>query len=530
MKKTTARILGVDRHSDLAVLDVGTDVGMPEPLTVKPAAGLQELDPVYVFGFPLGKTLGEEITIRPSSVSSLRKRNGILDSIQVAGGMDHGSSGGPVADSNGDVVGVAVSGVEGSSLLNFAIPGERVNRMLNGGLSSMAVGLPYTEGGRLSVPVSMDMIDPLNRIKSVAVEVWTGNKLEPSAMNVKESQHPGDSPRRRADLAYSSGLARGDVPLPDLPKGKVYWLQPVFVSGDETYRAAPVMQDCQPEAALQRKSANLRFKSSSVSSRQVTVVLKTTLRLNSDDDDNSAAVIHGADFLERASGDNLRLDYRRVKLEQIVRGKKEPSRLLETAEANLNNLVATLSMDFKGNPQAPVRIDDKKLLQGIQADLVRKIRGGVPAAEVGNAQDIGKKLLQFTEPINQALELTAVPLPNEDGVAPGKSWNGSGDLPLPIETPGSFGTGQARLTYTYLGERLKQRGRPEAVIDLDSAVTGKDGNESIGGQLRGTAYVDIASGIATEVKIKSVVDIEALVGGKPVRVIADVSIQLSRGF
>src|SRR5262249_2694560 len=91
--KTSARVLGVDRASDLAALDIGTPPKpVPEPLTVKSAGVLHELDDVYVFGFPLGEQLGKEITIRPASVSSLRRKNGRLERVQVNGGMDPGNS------------------------------------------------------------------------------------------------------------------------------------------------------------------------------------------------------------------------------------------------------------------------------------------------------------------------------------------------------------------------------------------------------------------------------------------------------
>src|SRR4029077_6060756 len=84
-KEVPARILAVDRGSDLAVLDIGTQSGLAKPLTVKSATNLQELDKVWTFGFPLGERLGKEITVRPTTVSSLRKRDGVLHRIQVHG-------------------------------------------------------------------------------------------------------------------------------------------------------------------------------------------------------------------------------------------------------------------------------------------------------------------------------------------------------------------------------------------------------------------------------------------------------------
>src|SRR5262249_21749758 len=82
-QRMSGRVLGVDRSSDLAVIEVDRNDGLPTPLVVKSAKGLEELDKLYTFGFPLGERLGKEITIRDTSVSSLRKKNGALDRIQV---------------------------------------------------------------------------------------------------------------------------------------------------------------------------------------------------------------------------------------------------------------------------------------------------------------------------------------------------------------------------------------------------------------------------------------------------------------
>ncbi len=129
--KTTARVLGVDRSSDLAVLDIGKPKGMtlPKPLVVKSAKGLRVLDEVYVFGFPFSENVGNEMTILAASVSSLRKKDGVIEQVQINGGIIPGNSGGPVVDSSGQVVGVAVGGIPGRQS-NFAIPGDRVAGVL----------------------------------------------------------------------------------------------------------------------------------------------------------------------------------------------------------------------------------------------------------------------------------------------------------------------------------------------------------------------------------------------------------------
>jgi S1-C subfamily serine protease len=125
-----AQLLAYAQNPDLAVLRVnGTN--LPEPLPVRSAKYLTELQKVYVFGFPFGEQLGKNITVSESSVSSLRKFDGTdqLKEVQVNGGMQPGNSGGPVVNTRGHVVGVAVSIIRGTQI-NFAIPGEQVHGFL----------------------------------------------------------------------------------------------------------------------------------------------------------------------------------------------------------------------------------------------------------------------------------------------------------------------------------------------------------------------------------------------------------------
>jgi predicted Zn finger-like uncharacterized protein len=201
-KMHTARILGVDRESDLAVLEIGVTAGLPRALRVKPADKLQELDKVFVSGFPLGEQLGKEISVRESSVSSLRKKEGLLDKIQVNGGMDEGNSGGPVVDDLGHVVGVAVSGYPGRQI-NFAIPGDRVHNILNGRVSRVSLGLPFKEGEKVGSPVLLEMIDPRNKVKEIGVEVWTGDR--PAGKVLRRAAPASGAPRSSRATRGGSG-------------------------------------------------------------------------------------------------------------------------------------------------------------------------------------------------------------------------------------------------------------------------------------------------------------------------------------
>ena len=122
-------LLMVDKENDLAIIrpfiiDVGERHLVPEGLVVPRTTNVIELQKLFVFGFPLGAELGSEISVRPTTVTALRKNK-----IQCEGGMTSGNSGGPVVDAKGNVVGVAVSVIRGEAI-SFAIPGDLVHQLL----------------------------------------------------------------------------------------------------------------------------------------------------------------------------------------------------------------------------------------------------------------------------------------------------------------------------------------------------------------------------------------------------------------
>jgi hypothetical protein len=472
--------------------------------------------------------LGKEISVRESSVSALRRRDGVLDKVQVNGGMDPGSSGGPVVDTAGDVVGVAVSGYEGRTI-DFAIPGERVTAVLGGRLSNLVVGHPFAEAGRVNLPVQMEMIDPRGLIKSAAVEVWTGSSVsEPVATGAKEPPpRPGDSPRQRIELPYSfvpnrGGVARGDVALPELPHGKVYFLQPVFVAGGETVWDSATHFDFRPESAVERKPASLRRRPTPGTSRQVSLSAKNVFRPGGGDEGGGLVIAAGAHFKEHvatvdSSGSTLRLDYSWVKGEAGTDGDK-PKRvpLTDLIEKNLGRMVAVLRLDTSGNPRQAGGLDPKVLLTGAGAPAAGASPRGAAAGPVtaGVSADLLKQLIGFHKPVQDVLEVMSVPLPNEDNCPPGKAWTAS--RAQLVDTPADDVPIEMELTYTYLGQRTRS-GRAEAVIAVDGVVRGKGGNESVGGRSTGTVVVDLANGTVTHAELRSVLDMPVTVAGRVFR-------------
>lgn len=121
----------IDDFNDLAVLTVNVEL-VAKPLQLAehpPSVG----DTVYAIGNPEGL----EETISEGLISGLRQIDG-RRLLQITAPISHGSSGGPILNSNGEVVGVAVAGMREGQNLNFAVPASFVINLLTKAENSSA--------------------------------------------------------------------------------------------------------------------------------------------------------------------------------------------------------------------------------------------------------------------------------------------------------------------------------------------------------------------------------------------------------
>ncbi len=485
---TEARVLGVDRVSDLAVLDIGKPPHQaPEPLAVRSARDLQELDRVYIFGFPLGEQLGKEISINETKVTSMRHKGKQNERIQVGEGMNPGNSGGPVVDYGGVVVGVAVAGIPGRAI-NFAIPGDRVDNILNGRISDLIVNQPYYTGdNKVAVPVVMDMIDPRNLIKEVGLEVWTGNKPpDPKsgsrpASEKQPSPQAGDSQHVYYKLKYIAPGGKADIVLPPLPQGKVYWHQPKWITAKGETRWAPAHPMQMPSAPVTRRQVNLALHYTQATSRTMDLSIDNTFKVSENDDADFFRIHTAAQFSEKvaltgATGTLLNLKYKYAPSRDLITpdGKSSPNPALEKFKKDLPRmLTSVIQLDKSGNiTHQSVDMNNRNLWQLRQTD---------PQSY--------QEMLQFHEMIQQALDTLSVSLPPSGTAKPLESWKA--ERHMPVDTPVRAIPAKLNATYTYLGTR-KRDGREEAVIGLDGSVNSQD--DFISGRVDGQIMVDLNSG------------------------------------
>lgn len=113
-KFNIAGTVAVDSARDIALLAV-EDIKAPA-LTIGDSKQLAVGDEVYAVGNPRGL----EGTFSAGIISSIRKV-GEDSLLQITAPISPGSSGGPVVNSKGDIIGVAVATFKGGQNLNFAI-------------------------------------------------------------------------------------------------------------------------------------------------------------------------------------------------------------------------------------------------------------------------------------------------------------------------------------------------------------------------------------------------------------------------
>jgi S1-C subfamily serine protease len=133
-KQYKAKVLGVDRKNDLAIVKI-------EPRDRLPVLKLGDSDPLQVGQkvLAIGNPFGLEGTLTTGVVSSLGRsisdENGraLEGMIQTDAAINPGNSGGPLLDSRGNVIGIntAIYGPQGNIGIGFAMPINRAKAMLD---------------------------------------------------------------------------------------------------------------------------------------------------------------------------------------------------------------------------------------------------------------------------------------------------------------------------------------------------------------------------------------------------------------
>jgi len=126
-------IIGVDPSMDLAVLTPWWPVERP-PVTFAGDRTIEIGEPVFALGYPMGvgETISQGIVSGVSRVLPMTTSSWLSPYIQTDAAISPGSSGGPLVDACGNVIGVLTAGIaaDGAQNLGFAIPSAVVEPII----------------------------------------------------------------------------------------------------------------------------------------------------------------------------------------------------------------------------------------------------------------------------------------------------------------------------------------------------------------------------------------------------------------
>jgi len=120
-------VIAVDAEGDLALLRVDAPPNQVRPLVLDKTSP-QEGESVVVIGNPLGL----EGSVTNGIVSAVRDIPTFGRIIQITAPISPGSSGSPVVNMRGQVIGIATLQITGGQSVNFAIPSERISQLQGG--------------------------------------------------------------------------------------------------------------------------------------------------------------------------------------------------------------------------------------------------------------------------------------------------------------------------------------------------------------------------------------------------------------
>jgi S1-C subfamily serine protease len=128
----TAKIILSDNNNDLALIQIDDNnfksIGKI-PYRIK--SKLSEVgEDVFVLGYPLRSTMGNEIKLTNGIVSSQTGFQGSINSYQISAPIQPGNSGGPLFDKQGNIIGIINAQHAGAQNASYAIKSNYLSNLI----------------------------------------------------------------------------------------------------------------------------------------------------------------------------------------------------------------------------------------------------------------------------------------------------------------------------------------------------------------------------------------------------------------
>ncbi|HET6848315.1 MAG TPA: trypsin-like peptidase domain-containing protein [Gaiellales bacterium] len=149
-KRYAASVVGSDPTTDVAVIHISASASDLHPLSFADSSTVSVGDPVVAIGDPYGLTDSASTGIVSALGRTIMSPNNhpITNAIQTDAAINHGNSGGPLLDGQGDVIGItsqiyADSSTSGNVGIGFAVPSSTVERIATELIRTGKASHPY---------------------------------------------------------------------------------------------------------------------------------------------------------------------------------------------------------------------------------------------------------------------------------------------------------------------------------------------------------------------------------------------------
>ncbi len=124
LKEYEANVVVKDEKNDLAIIKLAynSDLELKAPkYIIKNDASSKVGESIFVLGYPLRASMGDELKITNGIISSRTGFNGDITSYQFSAPIQPGNSGGPLFDEKGNIIGIVNAKLSGAENVSYAI-------------------------------------------------------------------------------------------------------------------------------------------------------------------------------------------------------------------------------------------------------------------------------------------------------------------------------------------------------------------------------------------------------------------------
>ncbi|MCI6494844.1 MAG: serine protease [Bacteroidales bacterium] len=140
-KSYNATVIGTDKNNDLALLKISdssfTSFGTI-PYSIS-STSAEVGEDIFVLGYPLTSTMGDEIKLTTGIISSKTGFQGDVSLYQISAPIQPGNSGGPLFDKKGNVIGIVSAKHAGAENVGYAIKASYLRNLIESCVSNSVI-------------------------------------------------------------------------------------------------------------------------------------------------------------------------------------------------------------------------------------------------------------------------------------------------------------------------------------------------------------------------------------------------------